>query len=99
MGWLIVLRDVTDEQVLAEQRTDLTRMIVHDLRNPVTTLFSTLRQVEKQASADNDGVHNLLQNAQQTCTDLLDMVDSLMDINRMEAGSFSRTAKQCVCPP
>ncbi len=99
MGWLIVLRDVTDEQVLAEQRTDLTRMIVHDLRNPVTTLFSTLRQVEKQASTNNDGVHNLLQNAQQTCTDLLDMVDSLMDINRMEAGQLQPDSEAMRLPP
>ncbi len=88
MGWLMVLRDVTDEQVLAEQRADLIRMIVHDLRNPITTLVSTLRQVEQQAPKQYNSVHALLHNAQQTCADLLDMVDSLMDINRMEAGQL-----------
>ncbi|MCA9975604.1 MAG: GAF domain-containing protein, partial [Anaerolineales bacterium] len=82
MGWLLVLRDVTEEQELAEQRTDLTRMIVHDLRNPITTLVSTIRAIEHEAAGGN-GIQELINDAQQGCVDMLDMVDSLMDINRM----------------
>lgn len=103
MGWLIVLRDVTEEQALAEQRADLARMIVHDLRNPVTTLVSTLRQVEQkipsQPNSAQTGVQELLQNAQHTCADLLDMVDSLMDVNRMEAGQLQPESDAMRLPP
>ena len=42
MGWLILFRDITEERELAEQRADLSRMIVHDLRNPLTTMLTTL---------------------------------------------------------
>ncbi len=83
LGWLMLFRDVTEEQKLAERRTDLTRMIVHDLRNPLTTLVSTINLLENQ-SAENQS--DLLDTARHGCLDMLDMVDSLMDINRMEAG-------------
>jgi two-component system, NtrC family, sensor histidine kinase KinB len=85
MGWLILLRDVTEEQALAERRTDLIRMIVHDLRNPLTTFLSTLSVLEGEI----DGLaaaEEMVQEARRGCYDMLDMVDSLMDINRMEAG-------------
>lgn len=99
MGWLVVLRDVTEEQALADQRTNLLHMIVHDLRNPVTTLISTLRQLEQPTRNEGQGVQGLLQNALQTCADLLDMVDSLMDINRMEAGQLQPDSEAMRLPP
>ncbi len=92
IGWLLVLRDVTEEHTLAERRADLTRMIVHDLRNPLTTLTVTLDQVAKRLP-EQATTAELLQNAQQTCSDLLDMVDSLMDVNRMEAGQLQPDAE------
>ncbi|MCA9972043.1 MAG: GAF domain-containing protein [Anaerolineales bacterium] len=101
MGWLIVLRDVTEERALAEQRTDVTRMIVHDLRNPITTLVSTLRAVEQQLpeTAAAAPIHPLLADAQHGCVDLLDLVDSLMDINRLEAGGLQPDAEAMRLPP
>ncbi len=98
IGWLLVLRDVTEEHTLAERRADLTRMIVHDLRNPLTTLTSTLEQLAKRLPAQATTA-DLLQNAQQTCSDLLDMVDSLMDVNRMEAGQLQPDAEAMHLPP
>ncbi len=95
MGWLILLRDVTEEQELAEQRADLTRMIVHDLRNPLTTMLTTL-QLAAQRPHDTDA---LMGSVQQGATDMLDMVDSLMDINRMEAGQPVVEAEAMRLPP
>ena len=98
MGWLIVLRDVTEEQALAERRTDLIRMIVHDLRNPLTTFLSTLSVLEGEI----DGLAaaaELVQEARRGCYDMLDMVDSLMDINRMEAGHSMVDAEAMRLPP
>lgn len=89
MGWLIILRDVTEERERAEWRADLTRMIVHDLRNPVATLSSTVDVLERRLpEAQRAVVADLLVHARHGCTTLLEMVDSLMDINRAEAGRF-----------
>jgi signal transduction histidine kinase len=98
MGWLIVLRDVTEEQELAERRTDLIRMIVHDLRNPLTTFLSTLSTLE--GAVDGlEAAFDLVQDARRGCYDMLDMVDSLMDINRMEAGQSMVEAEAMRLPP
>lgn len=91
MGWLLLFRDVTEERELAEQRADLMRMIVHDLRNPLTTLLTTLDLMPKS--------DELLINARQGALDMLDMVDSLMDVNRMEAGQLIVESEAMRLPP
>lgn len=90
MGWLMVFRDVTEEQERLEWRTELTRMIVHDLRNPVTTLLSTMHLLGEQLFPGSTSLEagELVETARLSCVNLLDMVDSLMDINRMEAGQL-----------
>lgn len=88
-GWLIVLRDVTEEREAAEWREDVTRMIVHDLRNPVTTLMSTIQQVQQRMPTHpSPDLPDLLENAQRGALNLLDMVDSLMDLQQLEAGKL-----------
>lgn len=100
MGWLLTLRDITAQQELAEQRANLTRMIVHDLRNPITTLISTIGAIEQQLSpATPADVPEMLHEARQVCADMLDMVDSLLDINRMEAGQLEPDAEAMRLPP
>lgn len=98
MGWLLVLRDVTEERERSEWRADLTRMIVHDLRNPITTLSSALDLLERadggwsgfgtDESETRPYAVDLFATARRSCDNLLEMVDSLMDINRAEAGRF-----------
>ncbi|MFQ5421589.1 MAG: PAS domain-containing protein, partial [Anaerolineae bacterium] len=90
MGWLMLFRDVTEAQELAEQRADLSRMIVHDLRNPLTTLLTVLEMAEPEPPVVT---------AQQQAQDMLDMVDSLMDMNRWEAGQLAQEAEAMRLPP
>ncbi len=101
IGWLLLFRDVTEEQELAERRDDLTRMIVHDLRNPLTTMATTLQLAQDYLAetADGDAARRLLQNANQGSQDLLDLVDSLMDMHRMEAGRSIVDADAMRLPP
>ena len=93
IGWLMLFRDVTEEFELAERRTDLTRMIVHDLRNPVTTFISNMYLVDallpQNDHENNEAIRAAVGDARQSSYDMLDMVDSLMDINRMETDQFT----------
>jgi PAS domain S-box-containing protein len=89
MGWLIILRDVTEERERAEWRADLTRMIVHDLRNPVTTLSSTVNQIEQKLPPElQENLTDLLFYARRGCDNMLEMIDSMMDINQAESGNL-----------
>jgi K+-sensing histidine kinase KdpD len=74
-------------QQTEKMREDLTRMIVHDLRNPVQAVLYTLQEVqgapegalpERTSDAVREGI---------SCTeDILGMVNSLLDVARFEAG-------------
>jgi PAS domain S-box-containing protein len=103
LGWLMLFKDVTEERELAALRVDLTRMIVHDLRNPLTTLISNIELLENQPGAasgrfDADG-QELLSRARHGGYDMLDLVDSMMDISRMEAGRAVVEADAMHLPP
>lgn len=84
---------------LAEQEADLTRMVVHDLRNPLTTLVNTLEQSEKDMREQDTTAKTALQDARQICFDMLDMVDSLMDVTRLEAGRLVADVEAMSLPP
>lgn len=100
IGWLMLFRDVTEAEQLAEKRTDLTNMIVHDLRNPITTLMSAIHLSQRHLQDGNRAaIDDWLANADHSANDMLDMVDSLMDINRMDAGQAIVEAEAMRLPP
>jgi len=88
VGWMITVRDVTKERELQHIRDDLTSMIVHDLRSPLTAILSGLYLLrEVTPIADQSGIADeALTAAEQSCHKLLDLVNSLLDISKMEAG-------------
>jgi PAS domain S-box-containing protein len=96
MGWLVVLRDVTEEQEQLAWRTHFTNMMVHDLRNPITTLLSVLHRLSQKTEQE---VQPLIQSGVHTSHHLLDMVDSLLDVNRLEAGQLLVEAEAMRLPP
>ncbi|NTU64331.1 MAG: GAF domain-containing protein, partial [Chloroflexi bacterium] len=42
IGWMIILREVTEELELQRMRDDLTNTIVHDLRSPLSSILGSL---------------------------------------------------------
>ena len=97
MGWLMVVRDVTEAEERAQWRTQFTHMVVHDLRNPISTLMSSMALLAGQVSAEQP--RHLVAVSQQVSGQMLDMVDSLMDINLMEAGRFTAEVEAMRLPP
>lgn len=86
-GWMLVLRDVTEEKELEQMREDMTHMIVHDLRSPLAAILGSLELIEnvtKEQPQDSLLVQ-ALDIATGSTQRLRDMVDSLLDISRLEA--------------
>ena len=50
LGRLLLLRDVTDERAVERLREDMTGTMVHDLRNPLSSIFSALTFLKEDAA-------------------------------------------------
>ncbi len=48
-GWLLILRDVTEEQALTQLRDDLTHMLIHDLRSPLGSILTSVALIQQVA--------------------------------------------------
>lgn len=86
-GVLLVLRDITAAREADRLRQDLTHMIVHDLRSPLSSVMASLDLMMRGVSgALNDQQLHVLQIANTSATHMLDMINTLLDISRLEAG-------------
>jgi signal transduction histidine kinase/transcriptional regulator with GAF, ATPase, and Fis domain len=92
LGMLLVFHDETRQRELMQAREDLSSMIVHDLRSPLTAVTTGLKLLEDVVPAD-DKLYPLVQTATETgqraIRKILSRVDSLLDISRLESGSIS----------
>ena len=75
-------------QELERLRDDLTHMIVHDLRTPLTSLLAGLQTIEAISELDALG-QECLGMAVHGGQTLLGMVNDLLDISKMESGTLT----------
>lgn len=87
LGRLLVLRDMTEERLLEEMRDDLIRTLVHDLRNPLTSISMSL-QILDVPHADNllPNQREMIEIALSGAERMLDLVRNILDVSRLEAG-------------
>lgn len=82
------LREINEElRQLQKTRDDLTDMIVHDMRTPLTNIVSGLQTVDAM-DYDEELAREFLPEAIQAGEELTEMVNNLLDISRMEAGEL-----------
>ncbi|GEM_PF-1830205 len=72
---------------LQKLRDDLTHMIVHDMRTPLTNIITGLQTVE-MAEFDEELSREFIPEAINAGMDLQDMINNLLDISKMEAGEL-----------
>jgi len=80
--------DISERVALERMREDLTHMIVHDLRNPLGSMMSSL-QLIRAALIEHDEtvpVVKLMDIAMRSGRKLYRLIDSLLDLGRLEAG-------------
>jgi signal transduction histidine kinase len=66
----------------------LTGMVIHDLRNPLTACLGNLDLAVHQADKNGLPVSKYLTSASESCLHLLEMINSMVDIMRMEDGKM-----------
>lgn len=89
IGRLMVIHDVTEERALALLREDLTRTMVHDLRNPLQALSTSISLL--RVGLPEDAMPDLpliLDVAERSTTSMVGMVTDILDVSRLETGKM-----------
>lgn len=94
IGLLLLFRDVTDQKELEETRRNLTELIVHDLRAPLQAVMGSLRLIEQTdvvrsgSNRDRKLIDQAMDVSNRALKKLLNMVNNLLDLSRMEHGEI-----------
>lgn len=80
-----ILRDITARKELDELRDDMTSMIFHDIRSPLGNIVSSLEMMSGLMPVD-ETLNSMLNIARNSTARIQRLVNSLLDINRLEAG-------------
>lgn len=90
-GWLIVFRDLTEEQRLIQLREDLTRMLVHDLRSPMVTIQGGLDLIEIMVKDEESKAEilDMIDISRRGGEQMLGMINELLSIHKYESGQLS----------
>ena len=83
MQW--ILRDITSRKDLDALRDDMTSMIFHDLRSPLGNIVSSLEMMST-LMPEEETLSSMLNIAKNSTGRIQRLVNSLLDINRLEAG-------------
>jgi len=86
VGRLLVLRDVTEERSLERMRDDLVHAMVHDLRNPLTSISGALSFLgDSIADTLSPSEQQLWEIAQKSTGSMLGLVRAILEISQLES--------------
>jgi NtrC-family two-component system sensor histidine kinase KinB len=80
-----IVRDITERAELDELRSDLTSMLFHDMRSPLGNVISSLQLLNDPPPTD-ETIRSLLTISLRSARRLSRMIDSLLDLRRLEEG-------------
>lgn len=81
---------------LERDKEDLTCMIIHDLRNPLGSIYGSINVVQEiEAGSLSGDAKEILSLASQSSLALKELIDSLLDVNKMETGKFPVRMEAC----
>ncbi len=87
MGRLFVLHDTTEERAVERLREDMTRTMVHDLRNPLSSIVAALDMVLDGTGGEiTNEQRQILTIAQYSTDRMMQLVSAILDVSRLESG-------------
>lgn len=86
-GWLLLFHDITEAVRLEQLRNELTQMLVHDLRSPLSVVRGSLDMLDYylESQTYSDMPHTLAM-ARRSTEQMFGMIETLLDIQRLESG-------------
>jgi PAS domain S-box-containing protein len=88
-GYVVILRDITEEKRHEKMKQDLVAMLSHDMRNPISAINKTLELLStRRIGLINEKQEHIIRLASNTNDQLGSMVNSFLDIFRDENTNF-----------
>lgn len=88
-GGVLTFTDVTNRRRLMQQREDFISVASHELKTPVTSLKASLQLLERMKNElGGERPIKLVEQANRSLTKLSDLINSLLNINRISQGRF-----------
>jgi len=95
LGAAVVFHDVTRQKQLEKLREEFTAMMVHELRTPLTTItYSTDAMTTDLAKMTPDMIGKNIDVIKSTTSNMLELVNELLDVAKIEAGKFQVVEKE-----
>lgn len=92
LGVVVLFHDVTDAEALEKLKQDFTSMMVHELRAPLTSIKSSVELLKTDGSKAAE-LPKYLKIIDSTAQTMLELVNDLLDVAKMEAGKFDVIAE------
>jgi signal transduction histidine kinase len=80
---------------LQELRDNLTQMIVHDLRSPLTGVFGSLELISTECEKLLPETKRMIELSRESLNQTLAMINSLLDVSKIEAGELRPNRRKC----
>ncbi|HEX9023742.1 MAG TPA: response regulator [Geobacteraceae bacterium] len=88
-GSVEIIRDISALKALEQEREDFVSMLSHDLKSPITAIVGSLDLVrEGRLGPINEDQREYLESANESCSEMVDMIDTLLDIHKFDAGKM-----------
>jgi PAS domain S-box-containing protein len=88
-GAVEIIRDMSRLKALEQDKEDFVSMLSHDLKTPITSIVGSLDLVrEGRIGAVNEEQKSFLESALESCDEMVEMIDTLLDVYKFEAGKM-----------
>lgn len=95
-GYVITVRDISARIALDQLREDMTQMLVHDLRTPLTTIIMGLDLLPLDLQfGDPQTQERTIERTRHAARRLLSQINVLLDVSKLESGKMELIRETC----
>jgi two-component system, OmpR family, phosphate regulon sensor histidine kinase PhoR len=95
LGVVSVLRDISELKNLENLKSQFVNMAAHELKSPLTAVQGYLEMVIDKTLGDVPDVYDgYLRRSNERCQALISLINDLLNISRMQAGTVKREIEQ-----
>jgi PAS domain S-box-containing protein len=92
IGCVEIIRDISTLKALEQEREDFVSMLTHDLKTPLTAVVGSIDLVrEGRLGQINTEQKEYLESAMESSAEMVEMIDTLLDVYRFEANKMKLT--------